>query len=403
LKICVLLVTTSGQGIYSFSCNYFEKNIYGSEKSDPIAANSRGNLLFPQLPISVAGITTSLRFYSLCRGSRDSQKGRGMDENVESSEPKKHKQTKAFGADEPVNDPLQQTHGTDLTKIFKQVKVRETAQSPSTPPASNDSRDATEFFSPVTSRRASEGEVSTQTFQSLETNTASSTAEPVPPVRDTQHHHHSSSQPADASSPAIAGSREFTRLFKRPDDQKSRTADSTQRDFYGKPAPPRQVGGGFTQLLRTLSSEDNDELPIYAPVPLAQPLPDGPGEFTRIASRSALRGGAGRERGQQANEPPDRYAHAQAALVDPQRFIANAQPLPSVAGIGMPASPPVGQAASVATPLSAPAIASPAPQSQPQLQSGGNLQRNIPLLLISNLFALFLLMMLLFLVLLRHR
>ncbi len=327
-----------------------------------------------------------------------------MDENVESSGPNKHKQTKAFGADEPVNDPLQQTHGTDLTKIFKQVKVRETAQSPSTPPTSNDPRDATEFFSPVISRRASEGEVSTQTFQSLETNTASSTAEPVPPMRGTQHH--SSPQTAAASSPAIASSREFTRVFQRLDGERSRTADSTQRDFYDKPAPPRQVGGGFTQLLRTLSSEDNDQLPIYAPTPIAQPLPEEPGEFTRIASRSALRGAADRERQERVqwtNDPSDRYAHPQAAPVDLQQLVANGQHPSSMAGIGMPASIPLAPAISAATPLSAPAIAPPAPQSQPQLQSGGKLQQYIPLLLIANLFALFLLMMLLFLVLLRHR
>src|SRR5580698_8655889 len=118
-----------------------------------------------------------------------------MDENVEPSGPNKHKQTKAFGVDAPVSDPLQQTHGTDLTKIFKQVKVRETMQSPPAPVASNDPRDATAFFAPVTSQRTSEGEGSTQTFQSLEANNASSTAESAPPMRDTEHHH-LSSQPA---------------------------------------------------------------------------------------------------------------------------------------------------------------------------------------------------------------
>lgn len=324
-----------------------------------------------------------------------------MDDNVESSGPNKHKQTKAFGADEPANDAAHQAHGTDLTKIFKQVKVRETAQTPSASVASNDRRDATEFFSSVTPHRASEGEGSTQTFQSLEANTPSGTAEPVPPTRSAQHHYHSS-QLAAASSPAIADSREFTRVFQRPEDQKSQAADSMRRDFYDKPAPPRQVGGGFTQLLRTLSSEDNDELPIYAPAPVARPLPEGPGEFTRIASRSALREATDRERqesAQQAKERPDRYAHPQAGPVDPRQFFANGEPLSSMAGISIPVSLPAGEAISAATPLITPL----APQSQPQLQSSSKLQQYIPLLLIANLFALFLLMMLLFLVLLRHR
>lgn len=204
----------------------------------------------------------------------------------------------------------------------------------------------------------------------------------------------------------MEGSREFTRPFQRPDGQRSRTPDSTQRDFYEKPATPRQLDGGFTQLLRSLSSEDNDELPIYVPAPVAQPLPEGPGEFTRIALRSALRGSAGREwqeRPKLANEPSDRYAHPQATPVDPQQLIANGQPSSSMAGVGIPASLPLGEAISVAASLSAPTITPPEPQSQSQLQSGGKLQRYVPLLLIANLIALFLLTMLLVFMLLHHR
>ena len=174
---------------------------------------------------------------------------------------------------------------------------------------------------------------------------------------------------------------EFTRMF-RP-----LRADARAQEFHVS-SPYRErashtrapTDGGFTQLLRTLSTEEAAGLPSErAPLQEAKPVPGEPGEFTRIVSRSAMREASLREQEQHAAEPQPQPA----ASAVPSAFTAAALPLSSLegeaAGAQRFATPHILQQPA------APAVP-PAARAVPKSTAAGRLQQYVPLLLIANLF-----------------
>jgi len=200
--------------------------------------------------------------------------------------------------------------------------------------------------------------------------------------------------PAIAKPPAPG---EFTSLFSRLENEGARPASVSEHMQPVRPAPDAtpQFGGGFTQLLRTLSAEEPDVLArpgAPAPYPSTAPSPSGPGEFTRIISGSMLREAQGRSTIPNANiAQAERASHNGAAPSE-----ASPTPLPAA-----PASPPPQATPPAVTPeqlmrmqnptpapsplTAAPGLAAPTPAA-PQPPAPSRLQQNMPLLLIANLF-----------------
>jgi hypothetical protein len=148
------------------------------------------------------------------------------------------------------------------------------------------------------------------------------------------------------------------------------------------------MGGGFTQLLRTLSDEGTPELPVEESAPpRVQPTPQGQGEFTRIIVQSEMREAMLRKE-QQRNPSPTPQEQS-ASAPKPQRTSDLAQPFVSAAA-AMPSMP--GSASPLPSRGLPPVIASspsPLAPSSGQVQppsAYGRLQEYVPLLLIANLF-----------------
>jgi hypothetical protein len=281
--------------------------------------------------------------------------------------------------------PLQHTVAADLTGIFKQVAVRENTphvprslspqefQRSATP---GEISQATDLFSTAEPQQGNQGQEPgfTQMFQSLQDGGSSATSQ-------------------------FGGVGEFTRMFQRVEQPSRAPAEIVRPPYYASPSAPEvsQMEGEFTQLLRTLSSESIAELPEEAPAPaVSQPSRQGPGEFTRIISRSAVREAVLRD--QQGNSP----VHEQSSRVNAvapqgtpvastgmaaasQGFLPSGVAMPMMAGSAMPL-PPHAQPMMSTTPLS-PATASLPPISPPaSVRMNGRLQQFVPFLLIANLF-----------------
>ncbi|WP_446743443.1 hypothetical protein [Silvibacterium acidisoli] len=143
----------------------------------------------------------------------------------------------------------------------------------------------------------------------------------------------------------VPGPGDFTRMFQplpAEPKQESQSMNTPQQNARA----PRQspMDSGFTQLLRTLSSEEPATFSSDAPVPpLSTPPPSGPGEFTRIISRSAIREASMREplRPVEENLPaqpravdtPSQSAAPLQGLPQPQTY---AQPLPPATPVTVP-------------------------------------------------------------------
>ena len=184
------------------------------------------------------------------------------------------------------------------------------------------------------------------------------------------------------------GRGQYTRLFQRLGGQGPSTAPTDER--LSAPLAVPQLGGGFTELLRTLSVETEVEVPALPAVPviLSPQSPKGPGEFTRIISGSMLREAQGRTGtpAVQNDELPER-------------------PRPSESGEGAQlreAEQSIAFAAS--TPLNS--FTPPRPQVEPapriDTPATSKLQQYTPLLLIGNLFVMLLVLVLVGFALLRH-
>jgi hypothetical protein len=211
------------------------------------------------------------------------------------------------------------------------------------------------------------------------------------------------------SAPPPLAQGEFTRLFQRLDHEEpasARSASAHMEERLSTAPSSSPLGGGFTQLLRTLSAEAEAEVPAFpqAPAPLLPQPSNGPGEFTRIISGSMLReaqGRTGRPEAGAAARPEEAQTPA------PQIAVSAAPPaaVPSMAP-AMPAAPPAFMFApqQVVAPPPPPIPAMPPPQiTPPPAPPANKLQQYIPLLLIANLFLMLLVLILVAFVLLHHR
>lgn len=216
-----------------------------------------------------------------------------------------------------IDDRSVGQHGTtDLTGIFRKVTI-EKGSDPSEPSAfmhSSSSREHPDGVDPSHLNRDDkgsapiEGDLSfTQLFQSVSVKPAAEPqqrpAEPAVTQQESSSdkQHRSTSvfsnpePPREAvhdpvTSPSSPG--EFTALFN--------TIRSSSEVFeLPSPSPylgnsrfpePNPIGGGFTQLLRTLSDDDVSTPPFGVTSGATEKLPPRePGEFTQIVSRSVMR------------------------------------------------------------------------------------------------------------------
>ncbi|MBB5060371.1 hypothetical protein HDF16_005107 [Granulicella aggregans] len=149
----------------------------------------------------------------------------------------------------------------------------------------------------------------------------------------------------------------------------------------GRPAAspqPSSMIGGFTQLLRTLSSEEEVESRVEVrPLPAAQLLPQEQGEYTRIVSRSVMREAS--LRGHVQPPPEGATTPAPVENASKARSLSEAT-FSAVASSTAVAAPSIAPEANIA-PQATPSRIQP---SQPV--EGDSLQRYLPLLLIANLF-----------------
>jgi hypothetical protein len=233
-------------------------------------------------------------------------------------------------------------------------------------------------------------------------------------------------RPTNGISPSAQS--DFTRLFQGV-DANSTDVTRTEESFPFRPnsTPLAQpVQGGFTQLLRTLSAEQNTDLPVGAPANLRTQemasLASGPGEFTRIISGSMLREaqakGDRQEEPRMQPPPPQELqagASATSAAALPEQALASHLAAPSASSAvpsqqGMPAAAAHGLPSKMpSSPPHLPKIKLPealqhsAGQAAPDAAPPTNkLHEYMPLLLIANLFVMVLVLILVAFFLLHH-
>ena len=293
----------------------------------------------------------------------------------------------------------------DLSGVFRRVTVRDPARQPPSSPVhkerqmtmgANSIRGPADAFSKSGELYQNDAPGFTEMFQSLAGQDRSGGAGEIrlehnqPTVRSSDSEHRM---------PLTGGQGEFTRLFQRLDGQDQGAVSHEQSDQYGNSVQlnTRDSQGGFTQLLRTLSNASDEELPPHAPAPVAYASTEGPGEFTRIVSRSALREATNREEQRGipiAAVPAEPRPNPPASFAAPGLMVPGLQSPPIVAG--PPMNPPVGQIVS-----SVPSIPAPPAPAVPHPQSTSWLQQNLPMLLIANLVAMLLVIILVVFMLLR--
>jgi hypothetical protein len=307
----------------------------------------------------------------------------------EPSDPSLNEQQSRTDAEPQTAKP----RAADLTGIFKQVSVRETAPLPATAGPGVLKEQEVDLFSTL-GQGSSSGDLGfTRMFQSLGANTPA--AAPLPasgtPLRqesEPMRAPHSSASEASATAVPPSSGR-FDLGLPRANAS------------FGEPSPAPlhgPAGGGFTELLHTLSSESDPgqsmaSMPPPAP-PMVRPAPEGPGEFTRIISRSIRREDVESEARQEQNVSPPPAPVEPGPPHLPLQGVHFQEPFAtSMPGMVVPDSP-VQQVRSAADRLSI--------SSATQQGSRGKLQEFVPLLLIAILFALVILILLVAVVLFRH-
>jgi hypothetical protein len=312
-------------------------------------------------------------------------------------------------------------HSADLTGIFHKVPSEQLEDL--SPSSARGSGRGEPGLPPASSRHGEEAVAMaagfTQIFQSLSRSSGGGSgedekelhpAEPMP--HDPWERQSSEVQSSPASSESrqtrTPGEGEFTRLFRNLKREGSRTAVNEQDPSWsGAAAVSRK--GGFTQLLRTLSAEEQEaaapaeQRPVAPTYAAGEPVSSEPGEFTRIVSGSLLREAQGRTIPAGAPQtPPASSPAAEITVPSPAPLPANwpGTPPPRPLSAPIPAAEQV-----VATPPAVPVLpaahaATPGNPGQPELP--GNLQRYVPLLLIANLFVMILLLIAVAVVLLHH-
>jgi hypothetical protein len=189
----------------------------------------------------------------------------------------------------------------------------------------------------------------------------------------------------------------FTLPFQSLDREQSVAAHADSDSSV--PAAVPRVGGGFTQLLRTLSAETEAETPAAPAAPLPPQPSNGPGEFTRIISGSMLREAQGRTaRFEAAKARADKSpSSAELEGATPPNAVQSIAPIMSAPPAAAHLAPeqPISPAP---PPMPAVATMLPSPPAAPRLEHSapgtGKLQQYIPLLLIANFFLMFLVLIL---------
>jgi hypothetical protein len=312
-------------------------------------------------------------------------------------------------------------HAADLTGIFHKVPSEQLEDLPQSS-ARNSGRGELDPH-PATSRQAEEAaEMAagfTRIFQSLSSSDRGSGEDkrgpyPTEPTQRNSGQPQSSEVRSSPVSPEFhptraPGEGEFTRLFRNLKREGSRTSLNEEVLSPNGAAAVSQKGG-FTQLLRTLSVEEQEaalpaeEHPAASPYAAGEPVSGEPGEFTRIVSGSLLREAQGRTLpALPLRTLPASFQAAEIAVPSPAPASLAGTPPPSP--VSAPILTPEQVVAPPAVVPAAPALpAAPAagPGNRIQPEPPGNLQRYVPLLLIVNLFVMVLLLIAV-VVLLLHR
>jgi len=275
--------------------------------------------------------------------------------------------------------------GVDLTGIFKQITP---AQGPSRGPASTPgsesgaaAQSATNVLGVIPSQQNNSEPGFTQVFRAMtesETAASGSLSQPPTPVRK------------EENVMRQAGEGEFTQLFRRLDSG----SESNKQDIlpsysdHVPPVSPETRDGGFTQLLRTLSTSNEVDLAPSRPQPAFKQDAEGPGEFTRIMSRSNLPEAQQSTPAETASNTPEQPSASGSRELPSSSSPQTAFASPQIAS-NSPGNPFASIPAANSTPSSMP-IAQPAhmpaiPGSSAE-QKAGKLQEYLPLLLISNIF-----------------
>jgi len=291
----------------------------------------------------------------------------------------------------------------DLTGVFRQVPVGQNAKGAGSQPemlpgAANDEMGFTQMFQSLDSKGSAPTHAPSS-FGNYQPQHASEAATPD----STDPKSPRSDSPEDNWAPdPLPG--EFTQMFQPL--QPSRSTVDRQPFPLERAAAPQQssrMSGGFTQLLRTLTSEENADLPVEAsPLPAARPVPQEQGEFTRIVSRSAMREASLREQAQRHAEG----ASAQTPAENASNVRPASEAVPPTGATGAVAAKPFTIPPPPEVHVTPPAFAAPqaAPDTfrQPQSIGSDRLQQYLPLLLIANLFLTVVALIMLAVVLARH-
>ncbi|WP_158792809.1 hypothetical protein [Granulicella sp. L60] len=309
----------------------------------------------------------------------------------------------------------------DLTGIFRKVAVESSVQSPQTADAPG--RPARE------GQNTEAGLGFTQIFQSLAAPRASTNdAQKAAGAAGTSLTDHEAG-PRLTNEMSSSAQDDFTSFFERVDARSTDFKRIEEGFPFRTSSPPLAEpvqDGGFTQLLRTLSAEQDTGLPRDLPVnPRTQEMAissSGPGEFTQIISGSILREMQARVDRQdepriQATPAGQLQAETLASHtpVPAEQRLAPHVPAPSVSSAVAPqqwmaaasAHSPSSQVSSLLAHSSQVVPQAMSPHSGGQVAPAAapptnRLQQYIPLLLIANLFAMALVLILVT-VLLLHR
>lgn len=279
-----------------------------------------------------------------------------------------------------------QAGAVDLTGVFKQITPSQEARRvPVDSPEGQlgqETRSATNLLGIVPPKPGNSEVGFTQMFRALtESESSLPSSMPQPPV----------SVKKEERATEQAGKGEFTRLFQKLDSTGESNPQREALPGYSSAVPsayPEVREGGFTQLLRTLSTSSEVDLPSNHAQPAFHQEAKGPGEFTRIMSRSNVREVQQSDSGETASNASRQTATTIPAELPPPRspqdIFSNAQISPDGRGnpfASIPSTDPIPAAAPVSSPAHIPSAPNPF-----EGQKTGRLQEYLPQLLLANVF-----------------
>lgn len=278
-----------------------------------------------------------------------------------------------------------QGSGVDLTGVFKQITPsQESRKGPADTPGQQSqtaAQSATKVFGAVPSQQSNPELGFTQVFRALtESETSPSNSLTPSPI----------SARKEESVIRQASEGEFTQLFRRLDSG----SESNKQDTFPAysddvaPASPETRDGGFTQLLRTLSSSNEVDLAPSRPQPPFRQDAEGPGEFTRIMSRSNLQGTEQSKPAVTASDTPEERSVSNSEKLTPSSSPHPPFPSPQIESnnpVPPFASTPLMNSVPPTMPIAQPPHMPSAPGVSDE-QYAGRFQEYLPLLLIGNIF-----------------